>query len=247
MLRDIDASKPKVPAARCSARDRVTAEYRHYMLQERGLSQATALNDVPFVALFLSERFRAGRLNFAALRAPDITGFVRRHAHKLCPGRAQLLVTALRSFLRYLQHQGKVASSLAGCVPTVARWSFFALPKSLPPPAVRRVLDHCNRRTPSGRCDYAILSLLARLGLRAGEIVALALEDLDWETGRITIRGKGESWAQLPVPPDVGEAVADYLRQDRPRCSSRRVFIRNRAPLAGFGNASTSQPWSCAR
>lgn len=239
MLRDVRASKPKPPGARCSARDRATAEYRHYLLQERGLSQATALNYVPFVDLFLSERFRADRLNFAALRAPDITGFVRRHAHKLCPGRAQLLVTALRSFLRYLQHQGKIALSLAGCVPTVARWSFSALPKSLPPTAVRRVLDHCNRRTPSGRRDYAILLLLARLGLRAGEIVALSLEDFDWETGRITIRGKGGSWAQLPVPPDVGEAVAEYLRQDRPRCSSRRVFVRNRAPLAGFGNAST--------
>src|SRR5262249_12701634 len=129
MLREAGASRPKVATARCSARDRVTAEYRCYLLQERGLSQATVLNYVPFVTLFLSDRFRAGRLNLAALRAPDITGFVRRHAHKLCPGRAQLLATALRSFLRYLQHRGKVAYHLVDCVPTVARWAFSTLPK----------------------------------------------------------------------------------------------------------------------
>ena len=237
MLREIGASKPNAPTAPRSARRRVTDEYRRYLLQERGLSQSTAINYVPFVDQFLSERFRAGRLNFAALRAPDITGFVQRHAHKLCPGRAQLLVTALRSFFRYLQHQGKIASGLASCVPTVARWSFSTVPKSLPMTAVRRVLEHCNRRTPAGRRDYAILLLLARLGLRAGEIVGLSLEDLDWENGRITIRGKGGRWAQLPVPLEVGEAIADYLRKDRPRCSSRRVFIRERAPLVGFANS----------
>lgn len=239
MLRDLGASNPKVPAERGSAQDRVTAEYRRYLLQERGLSQATAVNYVPFVALFLADRFHTGRLNVAALRAPDITGFVQRHAHKLCPARAQLLVTALRSFFRFLQHRGKIAFSLADCVPTVARWAFSTLPKSLPPAAVRRVLDHCNRRIPGGRRDYAILLLLARLGLRASEIVRLTLEDLDWENGRITIRGKGGSQAQLPVPPDVGEAVAEYLRRDRPHCSSRCVFICNRAPLTGFGHAST--------
>jgi integrase len=103
--------------------------------------------------------------------------------------------------------------------------------------AVRRVLEHCDRQTPAGRRDYAILLLLARLGLRAGEIVALSLEDLDWENGRISIRGKGGRWAQLPVPLEVGEAIADYLRKDRPRCSSRRVFIRERAPLVGFANS----------
>lgn len=239
MLRELGSSKPKAPAARGSAQDRVTAEYRDYLLQERGLSQATALNYVPFVALFLSDCFRTGRLNLAGLRAPDVTGFVRHHAHKLCPARAQLLVTALRSFFRYLQHRGKITSSLAECVPTVARWAFSTLPKSLPPGAVRRVLDHCNRRTPGGRRDYAILLLLARLGLRAGEVVRLTLEDLDWESGRITIRGKGGSQAQLPMPSGVGEAVAEYLRRDRPHCCSRCVFICNRAPLAGFGHASS--------
>jgi len=148
-----------------------------------------------------------------------------------------LLVTALRSFLRYLRHQGKVATDLAACVPTVARWSFATLPKFLPAGTVQRVLDRSNRRTPIGRRDYAILFLLARLGLRACEIVALNLEDIDWEKARITIRSKGGRWAQLPLPTDVGEALALYLRHGRPSCSCRRVFIRDRAPRIGFANS----------
>jgi integrase len=148
-----------------------------------------------------------------------------------------LLVIALRSFLRYLRHQGKVATDLAACVPTVARWSFATLPKSLPAGTVQRVLDRSDRRTPIGRRDYAILFLLARLGLRACEIVALNLEDIDWEKARITIRSKGGRWAQLPLPADVGEALALYLRHGRPSSSCRRVFIRGRAPRIGFANS----------
>jgi len=136
---------------------------------------------VPFVDQFLSARFQQIPLNLSQLRAPDVTDFVRRQAHRLSPGRAQLLVTALRSFLRYLRHQGKVTTDLAVCVPTVARWSFATLPRFLPASTVQKVLDRNNRQTPVGRRNYAILLLLARLGLRACEIVALNLEDIDWE------------------------------------------------------------------
>lgn len=163
-----------------------------------------------------------------------MTDFVQHHAHKLSPGRAQLLVTALRSFLRYLQHQGTITADLAVCVPTVARWSFASLPKFLPAGSVEKVLDRSDRQSLIGRRDYAILLLLARLGLRACEVVALNLEDIDWENARITIRAKGGRWNQLPLPADVGEALASYLRHGRPCCSCRRVFIRSKAPQAGF-------------
>src|SRR6266478_3147527 len=186
-----------------------------------------------------SARFRQIPLNLSQLRAPDVTVFVRRQAHQLSPGRAQLLVTALRSFLRYLRHQGKVTIDLAVCVPTVARWSFATLPKFLPAGTVQRVLDCSDRRTPIGRRDYAILLLLARLGLRACEIVALNLEDIDWEKARITIRSKGGRWNQLPLPTDVGEALALYLRHGRPSCSCRRVFIRDRAPRREFAGSQS--------
>jgi site-specific recombinase XerC len=205
-----------------SSRQRLINNYQQYLLEERGLTQTTVVNNAGFINQFLSAKFRKGQLSLSQLHAPDVTSFVQRQAHKLSPGRAQLLVTALRSFLRYLLHQGKIKTDLAVCVPTVARWSFSMLPKFLPACSVEKVLARSDRRSPIGRRDYAILLLLARLGLRACEIVALNLEDIDWENARITIRAKGGRWNQLPLPRDVGEALALYLRHGRPSCACRR-------------------------
>jgi site-specific recombinase XerD len=236
MLRDQGAIQPakKLPL---SPRQRLITNYGRYLLEERGLAQATVICYVPFVDQFLSARFHQAPLNLFQIRASELTDFIRRQARKLSPGRAQLLVTALRSFLRYLRHQGKITTDLAACVPTVARWSFATLPKSLPVGVVQKVLDHNDRKTPLGRRDYAILLLLARLGLRACEIVALNLEDIEWENARITVRSKGGRRTQLPLPVDVGKALAQYLRYGRPSCSCRRVFIRGRAPHTGFANS----------
>ncbi len=216
---------------------RIEENFKRYLSQERGLSSATLVNYLPFVRQFLVERFGAGRIHLAHLHAADITGFVQRHAHDLSPGRAKLMVTALRAFLRHLRYQGDIATDLAACVPCVPNWSFSTLPKFLLPGQVQRILEHCDQRTPSGKRDYAILLLLARLGLRAGEVVALTLDDIDWEQSRITLRSKGGRWAQLPLPAEVGEALACYLKQGRPHCASRRVFIRQRAPQVGFANS----------
>lgn len=222
-----------------SRKQRLIKNYRQYLLEERGLTQATVVNNVGFIHQFLSARFRKGPLALSQLRAPDVTSFVRHQAHKLSPGRAQLLVTALRSFLRYLLYQRKITTDLAICVPTVARWSFSILPKFLPACSIQRVLDRSDRETPIGKRNYAILLLLARLGLRACEVVALNLEDIDWDKARITIRAKGGRWNQLPLPTDVGEALALYLRHGRPGCSSRRVFIRARAPRREFAGSQS--------
>lgn len=218
-------------------RQNVTHQFRRYLLQDRGLSTATLQYYVPFIDQFLSERFRNKTLNLSTLRAADVTGFVQRHAHRFSPGRAKLLVTALRSFFRYLRHRGEISLDLAACVPTVPNWSSSTVPKFLPPGTVQRVLSRCDRQTPLGRRNYAILLLLARLGLRAGEVVALNLEDIDWEAGQMTVHGKGGRSTQMPLPTDVGEAIAVYLRNGRPRCSSRRVFIRAKAPLGGFASS----------
>jgi site-specific recombinase XerD len=226
--------EPKRPVE--SPRQHVIDGFQHYLLQERRLSLATRYNYVPVIDQFLSERFRRKDLNLSAIRAVDVTGFVRRHARQLSPGRAALMVTALRSFFRYLLYRGEVTTDLASCVPTVPKWSFSGVPRFLPADAVQRVLDGCDRLTPVGRRNYAILLLLARLGLRAGEVVGLNLEDIDWKEGLVAIRGKGGKSVLLPLPVDVGEAIAAYL-QDRPRCSVRRVFIRHRAPLVGFRNS----------
>ena len=220
-----------------SPRQNVTHQFRRYLLQDRGLSTATLQYYVPFIDQFLSERFRNKTLNLSTLRAADVTGFVQRHAHRFSPGRAKLLVTALRSFFRYLRHCGEILLDLAACVPTVPNWSRSTLPKFLPPGTVQRVLSRCDRQAPLGRRNYAILLLLARLGLRAGEVVALNLEDIDWEASQMTVHGKGGRSIQMPLPTDVGEAIAAYLRNGRPRCSSRRVFIRAKAPLGGFASS----------
>jgi site-specific recombinase XerD len=239
MLRQIGVVKPDQPPVADTAQSRIVAEFQSYLLQERGLSPLTLLNYVPVVEQFLDERFDNKALNFAMLRAPHVTGFVMRHAHQLSPVRAGLMVTALRSFFRYLRHRGAIATDLAGCVPTVPNWSLSTLPRFLPAATVEHILECCDRKTSVGRRNHAILLLLARLGVRAGEVVGLSLDDIDWSTGQITIRGKGGKSAQLPLAADVGAALAAYLRHDRPRSATRSVFLRHRAPLVGFGNSST--------
>lgn len=123
---------------------------------------------------------------------------------------------------------------MAGCVPAVALWSLSTVPKFLPAGAVQRLLTRCERKSPHGKRNYAILLLLARLGLRACEVVALNLSDIDWKNRGITVRGKGGRRAQLPLPVDVGEALALYIRSGRPCCKCARVFVRHRAPIRGL-------------
>jgi site-specific recombinase XerD len=238
MLRQTGVVKPYKPPV-ADARSRITSEFRQYLLQECGRSPATLLNYVPVIEEFLSERFHDRTPNLAMLRAADVTGFVMRHARQLSPVRAKLMATALRSFFRYLRHRGAIATDLAGGVPTVPNWSLSTLPRFLPAATVERILERCDRKTSVGRRNHAILLLLARLGVRAGEVVGLSLDDIDWSTAQITIRGKGGKSAQLPLAADVGAALAAYLRHDRPRSATRSAFLRHRAPLVGFGNSST--------
>jgi len=238
LLRERGDGAEDVSRARSSARGRVEEDFQGYLLQERALSPATLLNYLPFVHALLSERFGAGAMRLHRLCAADITGFVQRHAHRYSPGRAKLMTTALRSFLRYLRLRGEIDADLAASVPCVPRWSLSGVPKCLAPGQVQQVLEHCERHTPAGIRDYAILLLLARLGLRAGEIVSLTLEDIDWAEGTITLHGKGRRCTQLPLPQEVGQALAQYLKQARPRCSGRHVFIRDHAPRQGFANSS---------
>jgi site-specific recombinase XerD len=238
MLREIGLTVAKPPEPR-NCQQRLIDEYRRYLLQERGLAETSLLNYVPFAEQLLSNRFGQSDMNLSELKATDVTKFMRDRAHQLSSGRAKLLVTALRSFLRYLRYQGEISVDLAGCVPPVAVWSLSTVPKFLPAGTVQRVLDHCERDTADGKRNYAVLLLLARLGLRACEIVALSLDDIDWDNGRLTIRCKGGRWAQLPMPADVGDAIAIYLRSGRPRCVCRHVFLRHRAPIHGFAHSGT--------
>ena len=226
------------PSSPVSQRETVREDFEQYMLQQRGLSPTSLRVYLPYISLFLRWRFGEGTIKLETLVAHDITTFVQRNSRSLSHSSVQHLVTALRAFLRYLRHTGKISIDLAACVPSVANWSFSTLPKCLLSAQVERILDNCERGTSIGRRNYAMLLLLARLGLRAGEVAALTLDDIDWEKGHLTVRSKGGRWTRLPILHDVGKAISDYLTNGRPSCTDRRVFIRERAPRRGF-SAST--------
>lgn len=236
-LRTRRALQPALVSGTRSALPEVEQRYAAYLREQRGLSPATLVNYLPLVHGFLVDRFGKGRVRLAQLRASDVTRFVLRQAHAMGPGRAKLLVTALRSFLRFLHLRGETATDLAAAVPRVAGWRLATLPKFIPAEDVHRLLHSCDPRTATGRRDYAILLLLARLGLRAGEVVHMLLDDIDWDAGEVIVRGKGGRLDRLPIPDDVGEALVEYLRRDRARCASRRVFLCTHAPRRGFSSS----------
>lgn len=220
-----------------SPHQHIDNDFDRYLSEERGLSEATRINYRPFIQKFLSAQFGNKPARLDELKADDVIRFIRKQAPQLHPKRAGLMVSALRSFFRFLRHRGDITIDLAACVPPIANWKSSTLPKFLPPDQIQRVLNHCDRQTAKGRRDFAILLLLARLGLRACEIVSLTLDDLYWQAGKISIQGKTNRQAMLPLPPDVGQAIAAYIKNDRPVCSTRRVFIRMRAPRRGFANS----------
>jgi site-specific recombinase XerD len=222
------------------ASDAVLGAYTHYLDKERGLAPTTRKNYLPFVRELLDSKFGTSQINLAALEVMDIVRFVARRAPKMSVKAAQSMATALRSFLRFAQYRGDTASNLAACVPTIACWSRSTLPRALPRNDIDRVLAACNRKTRSGRRDYAVLLLLARLGLRASEISNLTLDDIDWDAGCISIRGKAGRLDKLPLPSDVGQAIAAYLKSDRPKPpETRRLFLLLKAPITGFKHHQT--------
>jgi site-specific recombinase XerD len=212
--------------------------FRQYLEHERGLASVTIKRYLLYVRVFLSESFGQGRLHYSRLHPHHITDFILRYARRHKPGTAALMVTVLRSFLRYLHQRGALSTELAECVPTVPNWRLTTLPKGLEPYQVKLVLQTCNRRTNVGCRNYAVLLLLARLGLRASEVCLLTLDDINWAAGELMIHGKGAKRHYLPLPSDVGKALVAYIKKARPECSSRRLFIRARAPLTGFANYS---------
>lgn len=232
LLRNTGATQPSKEVR--SPAGRLTDDYRMFLSNERGLDRATIYNYSRHIDRFLSERYGTGRVDLGDLQASEITAFVRREAPRFGRGQAAQVVTGLRSFLRFARYRGQIRVDLAAAVPCVANWALAGLPKGLPKGAVEQVLAHCNRSTVTGKRNYAILLLLARLGLRAGEIVAMRLEDMDWERAEITVRSKkGGGWARLPLPADVGKAIAEYL-EGRPRSPYRNLFVRDYAPYTPF-------------
>jgi integrase/recombinase XerD len=219
--------------------EKVVEDYHHYLLKERSLSWRTRMTYLPLARQFLLSKFGTDDIDLSRLRATDIINYVQQYAKGLSRTRVGLMRSTVRSFLQFVRYRGDLEVDLAAHVPSVAGWTLSSLPKSLPPGAVKQILARCPRTTAIGRRDYAILLLLARLGLRAAEVINLTLEDIEWESGRITIRGKMNRLDQLPLPADVGNAIAAYLKRGRPRTSStRRVFLIAKAPWTGFKDSA---------
>jgi site-specific recombinase XerD len=213
--------------------EKLVNEYARYLRQERGLA-ATTIRKYRWCAhLFLTKQFGEGATRLSDLRAQNILDFVRHEAADR-PARAQAMTMVLRSFLRYARYRGLIKLDLAAAIPWVAHWSMASIPKAISPEHARRALASCDRRRPIGRRDYAILLLLARLGLRSGEVASLTLDDIDWEAGTLNVHGKGGQESPLPLLAHVGEAIADYLKNGRADSESRRVFLRINAPIRGF-------------
>ncbi len=225
---------PPEPLPAESAAQVLLNSFRDHLVQERQLVRNTWNDYLRFVRRFLSERFGNAIPEPRRLTPKDVIGFVRRHARDHGPQRAKAMLIALRMFFRFLRLRGKITVDLISCIPSIPNWRHTGLPKVLSPEEVERILGSCDRSRPPGRRNYAMLVLLARLGLRGGELVRLTLDDLHWETGEITVGGKGRRWDRLPLPADAGQALVEYIKGERPKTVSRRVFLRWRAPLVPF-------------
>ena len=229
-LRELGVAPAPAPVVAQGLLEELLADYRRYLLVERGLSQHTVLDAYgPVARLFLAGRVGLDGLELVRLSTADVSMFLARECPKRSVSGARDLVCALRSLLRYLHLAGLIEAPLVWAVPSVADLRDRTLPRGLEPSAVKKLLASCDRRTLVGRRDFAILLLLARLGLRAGEVAAIQLDDVDWRGGELLVRGKGSRHDVLPLPVDVGEAIVSYLRR-RPRCECRALFLRVTAP-----------------
>jgi site-specific recombinase XerD len=230
-LRGLGVMPAAEPVALTVAED-LLDRYRRYLLVERGLTAGTVRGYVDIVRPFIGSRVtQAGELELWELSAADVLGFVLEQSEWRSRKSAKLLVSALRSLLRYLHVHGFVARPLAGVVPSVAGWRLAGLPRALDPEQVRLLLGSCDRSSVAGVRDFAILTMLVRLGVRGGEVAGLRLDDIDWRAGELVVRGKGARAEHLPLPADVGDALSRYLRDGRPpNFVGREVFVRIKAP-----------------
>jgi len=218
----------------------VLQRYRVYLRSERGLVPAGVSRYEHAARLFNDSLVTSGEVEWANLSGRDVTRFMLTE----CVGRggssARNLAAGVRSFLRFLHVEGLTAVGLAAAVPSVAGWQGRSLPIGFEHAQVLRLLECCDRGRSTGRRDFAILTVLARLGLRAAEVAGMRLDDLDWRAGELIVHGKGQRDERLPLPSDVGDAVVEYLRRDRRETECRAVFLRMLAPHEQLASTSIS-------
>jgi site-specific recombinase XerD len=209
--------------------------YGEYLRRQRGLSERTIFHSWRIADRFLTFRFGEQLGDLSAIVAADITAFLLQATTRKPPLRDKTLSSHLRNFFRYLFKVGKTMTNLATGIPSVAQRYGARLPRHLTPDQVDTLLNAIQTDTSSGRRNYAMVLLIARLGLRAPEVVAIQIDDIDWRAGEILVRGKGKRHDRVPLPPEVGEAVTDYIKRDR-ITTSRALFVTERPPHTPFKN-----------
>jgi site-specific recombinase XerD len=239
-LREVGIAPVCSPAVADSAVEVLLGAYRAYLVEERGLAASTVRNYVDVARQFVSEYCASGRRDLCGLTAAQVSEFVLAGCRTRCVGSAAILVVGMRALLRYLHLAGVTETGLAGAVPSAASWPASCLPQPIDRRQAARLLSSCDRRTALGRRDFAVLTLLLRLGLRVGEVAALELTDVDWCHGEILVRGKAHREERLPLPADVGQAVAGWLRRGRPRCACTHVFTTLIAPRSELSGKAVS-------
>jgi integrase/recombinase XerD len=235
-LRSLGVVSPHDPELPESQTDRIVREYRYHQVNERCIHEQTVAGYTGAIRRFIRYVFARREFDSSRLTARAINGFVLKETTLRGRRACQLCASALRSFLRFLVMTGRLERNLAQCVPSVAGWRASELPHYIESCEVEKLLNSCNRSTDVGKRNYAILLLLARLGLRAGEVSKLDLQDVDWWSGEIRVRGKNGRVDRLPLSQDVGEAIVEYLKCRRSESSSKRLFLQARAPYLGLAD-----------
>ncbi|MDA5249423.1 integrase [Agrobacterium tumefaciens] len=227
------ATRPPLTAAQAE-RQKLLGNLELYLLRQRGLSPRSVKHVLGFAVRFLAHRFGEGGLDLPALSARDVVAFMEHVIARKTPYRDKTLSTHLRGFFQYLFAQGLTTTNLALCVPRVHKPWGSRLPRYLSPDEVEAVLASVATNPRRGARDYAMLLLMSRLGMRAPEVMAVQLDDIDWRASEILVRGKGQRHDRLPIPPDVGEAISRYLREERTSTTTRTLFVSHRAPNRPF-------------
>jgi site-specific recombinase XerD len=226
-----------LPGRVLTSLDRLRAEYQTYMRDQRGLAEGTISHSLSFLDRFMTFRFGAKLGPLDDITPADIVGFLREVRGRKTPYRDTTPPTHLRSLFRFLFWSGKTKRDLAASLPRVATPRASHLPRSLRPEAIERLIDATRSADAVGRRNYAMMLLLARLGLRAPEVIAIQLDDIDWRAGTILIRGKGKRHDRMPLPEDAGKAIVDYVRNGR-RGTSRTLFVSSKVPFRPFVDAT---------
>ena len=226
LLRDRRGTDDTEPAA--NSLGAALEGFRAHMIQTCGLAKSTARNRVFYAQKFSESKFGRSAPRWAALKPADIISFVVDYARRRQPGSVRVAANAVRSFLRYLHFRGLCQATLITAVPRTPQWRLSSLPRFLTDEQLVAFLAAFDRSTATGRRDYAMAVCQVDLGLRAGEVAGLCLDDLDWRSATVRVsESKSKRARELPLPTRLGQAIADYLRDGRPKTTCRHVFVRH--------------------